>query len=68
MLRESYVSLNDFYDELGLSGISVVNVMGWNTDMGLIDLCYDTQLSEDGIPCLVIDYKRPPKYDFDRFL
>ena len=68
MLSETYISLNEFYDELGLSGISIGEKMGWNTDMGLIELHFSSQLDENGTPCLVIDYEIPPKYDFDRFL
>lgn len=67
LLSEGYVSLNDFYDELGLKYTSTGNRLGWNTDSGLIDLSYSSQLDEDGTPCLVIDYKVPPKYNFDRF-
>jgi hypothetical protein len=67
LLSEGYVSLNDFYDELGLKYTSTGNRLGWNTDSGLIDLNYSSALDDDGTPCLVIDYKVPPKYDFDRF-
>lgn len=68
MLSESYISLNEFYDELGLRGISIGEKMGWNTDMGLIELHFSSQLDENGTPCLVIDYEVPPKYDFDKFM
>lgn len=67
LLSEGYVSLNDFYDELGLKYTSTGDRLGWNTDSGLIDLNYSSQLDEDGTPCLVIDYKVPPKYNFDKF-
>lgn len=66
MLRDSYVSLNEFYDQLGLSGTDLGSKLGWNTDMGLVELDFSAQLDDD-IPCIVIDYVKPPKYDFDRF-
>lgn len=67
MLLENYVSLNEFYEEIGLARTSTGDRLGWNTDTGLLDLNFSSQLSEDGTPCLVIDFKVMPKYDFDRF-
>ena len=67
MLHEGYISLNDFYDELGLGTSKIYDRMGWNTDDGLIELHFSSQLDENGTPCLVIDFEVPPKYDFDRF-
>lgn len=67
MLLENYVSLNEFYEEIGLARTSTGDRLGWNTDTGLLDLNFSSQLSEEGKPCLVIDFKVMPKYDFDRF-
>lgn len=67
MLIENYISLNEFYDEIGLESTSTGDRIGWNIDMGLIDLNFSSQLTKDGTPCLVIDFKVAPKYDFDRF-
>ena len=67
MLLENYVSLNDFYEEIGLARTSTGDRLGWNTDTGLLDLNFSSQLSEEGKPCLVIDFKVMPKYDFDKF-
>ena len=67
MLYEYYISVNDFYEKIGLSGTKTGSRMGWNTDMGLLDLHFSSQLSDDGTPCLVIEFNNPPKYNFDRF-
>lgn len=64
MLEEMYISLNDFYYELGLEGISIGEDLGWNVNKGLIDLVFSSHLATDETPCLVIDYRVPPKYDF----
>lgn len=64
MLGDMYVSLNDFYYELGLKGTDLGDQLGWNINRGFIDLRFSTQLSEDDTPCLVIDYSVPPRYDF----
>ena len=67
MLSEGYVSLNDFYEAIGIDRTSTGDRLGWNTDSALLDLNFSSQLTNDGKPCLVIDFKVEPKYDFDRF-
>ena len=64
MLGDMYVSLNDFYYELGLKGTDLGDQLGWNINRGFIDLRFSTQLSEDDTPCMVIDYAVPPRYDY----
>ena len=49
-----YVTLNDFYYELGLDGTKMGNMLGWNIDKGYIDLAFSSQLDANGTPCLVI--------------
>ena len=66
MLSEMYISLNDFYYELGLPSIGVGDSLGWCTDRGLIELRFDAQLAADGTPCLVLDYAVAPKYGYQR--
>lgn len=56
-----YVSLNDFYDELGLehTDASTGDTMGWNTEH-LIDLNITPGMTQEEEPCLVIGhYNRP---------
>jgi predicted metal-dependent phosphotriesterase family hydrolase len=64
MRDEMYISLNDFYYEIGLDNIKVGDNLGWNIDDGYIDLRFSSQLATDGTPCLVIDYGYGPRYDF----
>lgn len=63
LLSEMYISLNEFYDEIGLNHSSIGDDIGWNVDDGL-KLCFSSQLADDGNPCLVIDYKVAPRYDY----
>lgn len=67
MLRENYVSLNEFYDCLDLDPTGLGDILGWNLDMKLIELDFSSQICKDGTPCIVIDFKIPPKYEYDRF-
>ena len=64
MRDEMYVSLNEFYYEIGLEGIGVGDNMGWNIDSGYIDLEFSSQLASDGTPCLVISYRVEPRYEY----
>ena len=68
MNKTFYVSLNDLYDELGLDHTELGEVLGWNSDMGLLELHFSSHLSSDGTPCLALDFNNLPKYDFDKFM
>lgn len=64
MRDEMYISLNDFYYEIGLPANGSGDDLGWNIDNGYIDPNFSSQLAEDGTPCLVISYLVGPRYDY----
>ena len=65
MLSENYVSLNDFYDELGIGPTKLGDDLGWDIYKdGLIDIAFSSRLAEDGTPCLVMDYSVAPRYEY----
>ncbi len=64
LIREMFVSLNEFYYELGIRPILRGDDLGWNMDDGSIKVQFTSTLAEDGRPCLVMDYVVGPKYDF----
>lgn len=66
MRDDMYVSLNEFYSEIGLDGIGVGYELGWNIDDGYIELEYSSQITDDGRPCIVVGHYNPPKYDFKK--
>jgi hypothetical protein len=66
MRDEMYISLNEFYYEIGLNPTSIGDDLGWNIDHGYIELNFSSQLSDDGNPCLVIDYQVAPRYEYNR--
>lgn len=68
MLHDMYVSVNDFYDLVGLDYISAGNEMGWNIDDGQVDIYYSAQITDDGQPCIVINHKNEPKHGFNKLL
>lgn len=68
LIRDSYISLNEFYYAIGLDGTEIGRQLGWRVEQGLLELDFSSQLDSEGIPCLVIDYNIMPKYDYDKWL
>lgn len=62
LIHDTWVSLNDFYDILGLDPIKVGELLGWTTD-DLVEFRYESKIADDGTPCLVLDYQVEPKFD-----
>lgn len=68
MLSEMYISLTEFYYEIGLESTKVSDNLGWNLDMGEIEVVFGSKLADDGTPCLSIDYLVEPRYDFSKLM
>ena len=64
---EGYISLTDFYNEIGLSRTSTSDYMGWNLYRdGQIKVNFPAAKTEKGEPCLVLDYHIEPRYDYSK--
>lgn len=62
------VTLNNFYEEIGLPGTMTGDGLGWTLNTGLIDIYPSAQIVEEGEehegePCLVLNFSNPPRYD-----
>lgn len=68
LLSEMYISLNEFYYEIGLNQTDIGDDLGWNIEDGLVDLEFSSQLAEDDTPCLVFGYRVSPRYSFRSLL
>ena len=69
LLLDTYISLNEFYEAIGLDTNDMGDKMEWcvnpdTSDKGLIELDFSSQLAADGTPCLVVGYLNPPRYRF----
>ncbi len=53
--HDIYVTLDEFYDLIGLPHTSVSSNLGWDS-LKLLDLSFTTTLAEDGEPCLAFEY------------
>ena len=68
MLCQNYISLDEFYYELGLDPIKNGSRLGWNIDDGLIEVEFNACLAENDEPCVVVDYTVSPRYEFDKLM
>ena len=64
MRSENYISLNEFYYEVGLDEVAAGHDLGWDIDNGYIELEFNSLLTPDGSPCLTVGFSRPPRYEF----
>lgn len=65
MINNMCVSLNDYYDLIGLASIPTGDKLGWNANNALVELEFSTQMADVGVPCLVVDFRARPKYDYE---
>lgn len=63
---EMCISLNEFYDAIGIPQIPMGESLGWRVDKGLIDIHYGAVLTSDNEPCMVISFLVPPEYGFNK--
>lgn len=56
-------SLNDFYNRLGIKGSKLGDDVGW-TQTNKLEIRYSAALTDDGRPCVVIDYRKMPIGDY----
>jgi uncharacterized protein DUF6353 len=55
VINNSYASLSELYALLGIPKTGVSDELGWTTDR-LLDMKFHPVLSEDGRPCISVDY------------
>ena len=62
-------TVNDFYEEIGIPTTSTGDALGWNLNIGLIDVYLSYQGGEENSefedePCAVLNFVNPPRYEF----
>lgn len=64
-----FISLNEFYYELGLEGCDIGEDLGWNVVNGLIELSDPPHaiVDTDGTPCIVLEYEVEPRRGFNMY-
>lgn len=65
ILNYSGASLNDYFRAIGIEPTSMGGHLGWG-DGSMIELIFNSQLTENGKPCLVVSFDREPSPKWDR--
>jgi uncharacterized protein DUF6353 len=66
VIHDSYASLSDFYELIGLPSTSVSDDVGWNLDK-LLELKFSATLTEAAKkPCICVDFKVAPVRHYNR--
>lgn len=65
MMNENTISINEFYDAIGLDHIKEGNNIGWSIEKGLIELDFSACIVNDDEPCIVIDYNIIPTLGYN---
>lgn len=65
MMSEEYISLNEFYAEIGLEDIGIGDDYGWNINRsGLIEPKFSTTVASNGQPCFLLYFNRGPEPNY----
>jgi len=62
LMTEMFITINELYDAIGLSNTALGHLMGWDIDTGMVEIDFSAQLTEEGDPCLALNYKIEPKF------
>jgi hypothetical protein len=63
LLREGWLGINEFYDELGLEPIELGDEFGWIAERSILEISFNTKMAkETNEPCLVIAYTVSPAH------
>lgn len=63
LLSSTFITLNELYYDLGLSGIDLGELMGWDINKGWIEANFSSQLTDGTKPCLVLNFVVQPQYN-----
>ena len=63
ILQDGYASLGDFYNKIDLPTTSYSEEVGWTSDK-LLELEFSTCLSDDGKPCISVNFRVTPVRDY----
>nr|DAL27816.1 MAG TPA_asm: hypothetical protein [Caudoviricetes sp.] len=62
--NEMYCSLNELYSRIGLPCTRLGNDLGWNIDQFPFEAFFDSKISDDGRPCVVMGFNVEPRMDY----
>lgn len=60
--HDGSITLNDLYYEIGLESIHVGDLFEYIIDDGILEENFTSQLTLDGVPCLVVSFYNDPRF------
>lgn len=60
LLNDHYITLNEFYNEVGIPTISAGSLIGWCLEREMADISYETDMDQNGNPYVVLNYRNRP--------
>jgi hypothetical protein len=60
IINNDYASVSDYWSLIGLPSTSSSDDVGWNTDKKL-ECEYTSDLTKEGVPCMVVTFKTNPR-------
>lgn len=66
LLNDYVMTVNEFYNELGVPTIGAGSLIGWRSDKELLEVNFESDVDQNGNPYLILEYRnRPiPVYDY----
>ncbi len=66
LLNDYMMTVNEFYNELGVPTIGAGSLIGWRSDKELLEVNFESDVDQNGNPYLILAYRnRPiPVYDY----
>lgn len=64
LISEDFMSLNEFYIEIGLAPIKLGEEMGWHLEHGMLEVRFSAQLTENEEPCIALEYELVPRFAY----
>lgn len=65
IINEFLMSVNDFYNELGIPEIGAGNLLGWKSEGELLEVKFDSEISEIGDTVIILAYSNKPRVLYD---
>ncbi len=64
LYSDMFVSLNEYYEKIGLPTTDIGDELGWDANVGPVEFSYSSQIASNGSPCLIISFTPGPRWDY----
>ena len=61
LLNDHYVTVNELYNEIGIPTVGAGSLIGWCADKEMADVFFTSDVNEDGVPYVVLEYRNRPE-------